>query len=825
MHSKLIKDFFKEIYVNRKRFISIVLIVMLGVGFFSGIKATTPSMKYTAHKYFEDSNFMDFTLKSTLGFTDSSIDILKNNIEEIENIYPISSKDMIINLNNSDKVIKVFSIDDNVNKLNLVEGEFPTNSNEILVDSKLSIELGSVINTGNDDFLKSSSLTVVGKVESPPYISVERGNSNIGDGKITGFIYVSKDLINSEVYTDLYITLKNPEELLTYSDDYSDYISSIKSKLEDLSKELNDDRYNAVVDAYVSNQVGGQGRPSLQSSAISSIVEYPTTYIFTRADNIGYSEYKDNSEKIDAIGKVFPIIFFVVSALVCLTSMTRMVEEQRLQIGTLKALGYSNFSIAMKYIAYAILATIIGSILGVIIGVNVIPRIIANAYSIMYNLPKVSLSFSLDIPITAGLASLGCTLVATIYSCVSEMRHTPSVLMRPKSPKKGKRIFLEKIKFIWNHLNFSKKVTCRNIFRYKKKFYMTIIGIAGCTALVVTGFGIKDSVTALVPKQFDNIYKFNLQIGIKENQTLDTVSAILEENNVNYSNVKLNSADVTANGNSVDAYILVAKDSNTVENVINLQSRTTKEALHLNSNSVIITEKLSELLNVSVGDKIQVPLGDKRFEVEISAIAENYVYHYVYMDSTLYEELTGNPYECNMIFANAKMNETEQNELSTKLLEENSVSSVVQLDNSRYSLDKTFDSLNAIVWVLIISAAALAFVVLYNLSNTNISERIREIATIKVLGFYDKEVSSYIYRESTILTAIGIVLGLVIGYFLEGYVIKTCEVDLIMFGNDIKLISYIYAIAITILCTIIVNIFIHFSLKKVNMIESLKSVE
>lgn len=479
----------------------------------------------------------------------------------------------------------------------------------------------------------------------------------------------------------------------------------------------------------------------------------------------------------------------------------------------------------MKYIAYAILATIIGSIIGVIIGVNVIPRIIANAYAIMYNLPKVSLSFSLGIPITAWLVSLGCTLVATIYSCISEMKHTPSVLMRPKSPKKGKRIFLEKIKFIWNHLNFSKKVTCRNIFRYKKKFYMTIIGIAGCTALVVTGFGVKDSVTALIPKQFDDIYKFNIQIGIKDGSNIENVNNILKENNVSYSNVKLNSADISANNATVDSYILVAKDSNTIENVINLKNRTTKETLHLNDNSIIITEKLSKLLNVSVGDKIQVPLGDKNFEVEISAIAENYVYHYVYMDSTLYEKLTGLPYECNMIFANAEMDEAAQNELSSNLLQDTSVSAVIQLDNSRNSLDKTFDSLNTIVWVLIISAAILAFVVLYNLSNTNISERIREIATIKVLGFYDKEVSSYIYRESTILTAIGIILGLVVGYFLEGYVIKTCEVDLIMFSADIKPISYVYAVAITVLCTIIVNIFIHFSLKKVDMIESLKSVE
>lgn len=319
MRSKLIKDFFKEIYVNRKRFISIILIVMLGVGFFSGIKATTPSMKYTAHKYFEDVVFMDFTMKSTLGFTDSSIDILKNNVEDIENIYPAYSKDMIINLNNSDKVIKVFSINDNVNKLNLVEGKMPTNLDEILVDAKLSIDLGAIVNIENDNFLKSTSLKVVGKVESPLYISVERGNSNIGDGKISGFIYVSEDLINSDVYTDLYITLKNPENFLTYSKEYSDYISSVNSKLENLLDELNEDRYN----------------DSINGSMWASI---PTTYIFTRADNIGYSEYKDNSEKIDAIGKVFPIIFFVVSALVCLTSMTRMVEEQRLQIGTLKAL-------------------------------------------------------------------------------------------------------------------------------------------------------------------------------------------------------------------------------------------------------------------------------------------------------------------------------------------------------------------------------------------------------------------------------------------------------------------------------------------------------
>lgn len=331
MHSTLIKDFFKEIFVNRKRFISIVLIVMLGVGFFSGIKATTPSMKYTANNYFDDANSMDFTLNSTLGFTSSSINLLKNNIEEIENIYPAYSKDVIVNSNNAESVFKVYSINNDVNKLELTEGSFPTNSNEVLVDSKLDIKLGEMIELKNTDFLSTNLLKVVGKVNSPLFISIERGNSMIGNGKISGFMYISEDIINSEVYTDLYITVKNPENFLTYSKEYSDYIASIKSKLEDLLKDLNDDRYNEVVNSYSFEQTG-------RHKADPYKIEYPTTYIFTRADNIGYSEYKDNSEKIDAIGKVFPIIFFVVSALVCLTSMTRMVEEQRLQIGCLKAL-------------------------------------------------------------------------------------------------------------------------------------------------------------------------------------------------------------------------------------------------------------------------------------------------------------------------------------------------------------------------------------------------------------------------------------------------------------------------------------------------------
>ncbi len=816
MNSSLVKDFFKEIHVNRKRFISIVLIVILGVGFFSGIKATTPSMKYTASKYFEESNFMDFTLVSTLGFTDSSIDIIKNNIDEVENIYPSYSKDIIVNLNNSEHVIKAYAISNDVNKLTILEGDFPNNPNEILVDDKLPLNIGDFIYINNDNFLTQSTLKVVGKIHSPLYISIDRGTSQIGNGKISGYIYIQPEIIKSNVYTELYITLKNPDKFLTYSNSYSDYINSVKTKLENISKQINDDRYNSTVALY-------QSLPN--SNLYISQLQHPTLYTFSRDNNIGYSEYKSNAEKIDAISKVFPIIFFIVSALVCLTSMTRMIEEQRLQIGTLKALGYSNFSIAIKYILYATLATIIGSIIGAFIGINIIPRIIANAYSIMYNIPKVSLQFNPYIPITAGLISLLCTLIATLYSCTSEMLQYPASLMRPKAPKLGKRIFLEKIKFIWKRLNFTQKVTCRNIFRYKKKFYMTIIGIAGCTALVVTGFGIKDSVTALVPKQFDGIYKFNFQIGLRENGNLGSVNAILDKNNISYSNVKLNSTNISANNISVDSYVLVTKNSTTLENIINLQNRITKEALHLSDDSVIITEKLSTLLNVNVGDTIQIPINGFSVEAKIGAIAENYVYHYVYMNSKLYENLTNIPYTYNMIFANAQISETAQNELAQELLQNASVSAVVQLDNSRYSLDKTFDSLNSIVWVLIISAAALAFVVLYNLSTTNISERIREIATIKVLGFYDKEVSAYIYRESTILTTIGIALGLIFGYFLEGYIIKTCEVDLIMFSTDIKFISYIYAVVITAICAVIVNIFIHFSLKKVDMIESLKSIE
>ncbi len=511
--------------------------------------------------------------------------------------------------------------------------------------------------------------------------------------------------------------------------------------------------------------------------------------------------------------------------------MTRMVEEQRLQIGTMKSLGYADKNIMSKYIIYALLATIIGCIIGIIIGVNLLPRIIANAYATLYTVPKVEIPFNMTIPLVSSLLAIGVILFATVYACKHELSGMPATLMRPKAPKKGKRILLEKIPFIWDKLNFIQKVTARNIFRYKKKFYMTIIGIAGCTALVVTGFGIKDSVSALIPKQFGKVFKYNTQLIIEENITTRELNKIKEDINSfdfikDFGRVKTTGNKIKANGVEKDCYLVVPEENDVLQKQIIFRDRVTQKDIKLEGDYVIISEKLAKLLKVKVGDKVSFEFNKNKFkDVTVTAITENYVGHYIYMSKDLYEKNYGKDLKYNMMFIDADLNDQREEDFSVKILKNDKVLTLNYLSKMRVDLEKTFSSLNKIVTILIVAASLLALVVLYNLSNINISERVRELATIKVLGFYDKEVLDYVHRESKYLTIIGIILGLIGGFFLEAFIIKTVEVDITLFMPDIRPISYVYAVIVTLVSTLIVNIFVYFALKKIDMIESLKSVE
>ena len=563
-------------------------------------------------------------------------------------------------------------------------------------------------------------------------------------------------------------------------------------------------------------------------------IEKPEWYILTRNENQGYVEYLQDSDRIANIGKVFPIVFFVVAALISLTSMTRMVEEQRGQIGTLKALGYNKVQIAEKYIIYALLATVLGSIAGICVGFNLIPGLILDIYGMMYTIPNNVIEFNTYYAVTGLLAALICTVGATIYTCTKELLGTPAKLMRPKAPKPGKRVFLERITFIWSKLKFTQKVTVRNIFRYKKRFLMTIIGVMGCTSLIVAGFALRDSVTSMIPSQYGEIFKYGMQVSIKDDITreqIDKEAEKLLENEKITDVLKVNMQALTIEepSNNQDIQLVVPEDVNKIQEFIELKNRkNNQETYKLNDTEVIITEKLANLLDINKGDTISIKNSDDKIvQVTVGAITENYLLHYVYMSPKLYYNLYGENARYNMFLGKIdNLTTQEETELAKEILQnKDSVSGVTILSSTKDIFKEIMDNMDLVVWILIIAAGLLAFTVLYNLSNVNISERIRELATIKVLGFYDKEVYKYVTRETIILTLIGMLLGVAMGYFLSMFIIKTCELDMFMFDVRMNLSTYLYGIGITFIFATIVNIATYFALKKIDMIESLKSVE
>ncbi len=1066
MKKALLKDSLKEIRNTYKRFISILLMAFLGVGFFAGIRATAPDMVDTIDKYFDEKNVYDIKLLSTLGLTKEDITALKQ-IDGIEEVYGEYSEDILLNFEEEELVTKVLSLDE-VNQVSLVEGRMPQNSKECLVEKSFCTQTGKTlgdtltIEETQNSMIKEKEVTIVGTMNSPLYTSRERDTSKLGSGRVSYNIYLPKESFDSDVYTEIYLTLEKAKEYQTDSAEYKEVVEQVKEKLEGLKEERQEARYqeikteaeeelnkvkteleeekqkaqkeiqekeneitqgekslqkaqntlntnqkqakeqftlaqtqiqeakneiqsqekdlpnlenkaqqeitklnqqkqelqskntllnqniksieakceeikkalqnttltveqkvaletqktqlegtlltlqqqgneivsgittieNAILKIQTELQTGKetieQAKKQVQSqeqefqktkqttnsqlqkaqeqinrsksqleegkTALASAkkeyeeqmeqaekeikeaeeeiqkIEKPTWYILDRNANTGYNSFIQDTQSVENLGKVFPIVFFVIATLISLTSMTRMVEEQRVQIGTMKALGYNKVQIAGKYLLYASLACIIGGSIGMLVGFILLPKIIWMMYSMMYVMPDISIHFNWHYAMLGlGLASI-CIIGATLYTALSALNQTPSELMRPKAPKPGKRVLLEKIPFIWKHLSFTRKVTVRNIFRYKKRFLMTIIGIAGCTALILAGFGIKDAISAILPNQYEKVYQYQMQISLKSditNTELENLITTLQEKQgiKKVVQTQMTSGTLMNQNKEEDVQIIIPQEEN-LQEVIHLADSKTKETVNLQDNKIAITEKVAELLNVQKGDTIILKDADeKQHEVQISDVVENYIYHYVYMPKELYEALY-EPYSTNVLLVEHTLNNTQAEDAFAKeLLEKEEVSAISLNSSIQNMMNDMMSSLNYVVIVLIVSAGLLAFVVLYNLSNVNISERIRELATIKVLGFYDKEVYQYITRETVILTAIGIVLGLIGGYFLNYFIMGTCEINVLRFSRQIRPLSYLYAVMITIIFTTIVNIVTYFSLKKIDMIESLKSIE
>lgn len=835
MNALTLKNLLREIKRTFTKFLSIFAICALGVAFFAGIRATSPDMKEAGDRLYNTYNLSDISVISTSGLTADNI----RDLESIEGIRAVRASlfvdAMARGTGEKEKNLRLYSMpiklksehvplidlipdygidtspEYEMNGVEIVSGRMPLNDTETALDYTLE---GSLVKQLGDEITLTTSggtvtLRVVGFIRSPMYISMfERGTSSIGNGTSDGFAYASGNAISSlgtklpvmsllnTYYTRADIVISGKEGLSAYSDEYEALVNEVTDRIED----------------YASTQSG-------------------TWYIQDRSGNPGYSDYSENTDRIAAVGDVFPLIFFIVAALVCLTTMTRMVEEQRIEMGTMKALGYGGWQIAMKYAVYAMSACISGGVVGAIIGFKLFPYVIMKGYSIMYYLGKLETPYRADIAFMAIAAMAVCTAAATFSACYASLKEVPATLMRPKAPKAGRRVLLERIPFIWKKLSFTSKVTVRNLFRYKKRFFMSVIGIAGSGALLVTAFGLNDSIFGIIEKQFGDIWQMDVQAYVYEAMPLADMQELLGKNPANddFDSVMfcLDSQMECKNGGRSQSgvHLLGVESAGSMAGRVSLHNGGTP--VTLDDSGVVVTAKLAETLSIKAGDEINMRTGGEDHLMRVIGVADNYVYHYVYITAAYYETVFGKAMLYNGFMGNLKDGLTDEtmDAMSTQLLSDSRMYTVRTIESIYASVWDSLSILNYVVLVLILGSGMLTFVVMLNLTNINIGERMRELATLRVLGFYDKEMYAYIFRENNALSVIGAFVGLVFGKIMHLFVIRTCEVDMVMFVRSAKPLSYVYAFALTIAFSLIVNLLMRPKVRAIDMVESLKSAE
>ena len=848
------KDFYMEIRKSFGRFLSIFFIVAIGTAFFSGIRAAEPDMRLSGDAYFDKSKLMDLQVVSTMGLTADDLQAIRE-VKGVEQAQPVYSMDALCDVDGSQKVVHIFSSQDGINELKVEKGRMPEKADECVADADFLASSGYQIgdkitflkdeDTEVTEELTQSTFQIVGSVSSPEYISFSRGSSMIGNGSVSGFISVLPESFQMDAYTEISIQVKGAKEETAFTKEYDNLVDETKKKVEAIQSEREDirreelmqqmDQKQAELLAEVPPEAMEIAAPQLQQQIEQqkTSLEQGKWYVNDREDLTEYSGYGENADRMRAIGRVFPVLFFLVAALISLTSMTRMVEKQRTQIGTLKALGYSGRSIAGKYLGYAFWATVGGCVSGVLVGEKILPYIIVTAYGIMYpHMNTAVIPYNLYYGVSASLTAPLCTMGATLFSCYKELREQAAELMRPPAPKKGKRVFLEKIPSLWSQFNFIWKATIRNLLRYKKRFFMTVFGIGGCMALLLVGFGLRDSIVDIAKRQYHELQLYDANI------ILNTSASKQEQNNVEQELYWNDQVDKTAVGylgqmkvkhgnEEQEVYLNVPEDLQDFQEMVVFRDRRSYTQYDLETEGVILTEKTAKLLEVKEGDTITLcQTGKEDVKVKVGKICENYIGHYLYMSPEIYQSLYGEEPQYNSVYFQMKKGYEDQLEiLGEDILKGEGALNISYTDSIEDQLDDMLGSLDIVMAVLAISAGLLAFVVLYNLNSINITERRRELATLKVLGFYDNEVSAYVYRENMILTVIGGVAGIILGSILHRFVIVTVEVDSAMFGRSIEMSSYGYSFLITLAFSVFVNLVMYFKLKKIDMVESLKSVE
>lgn len=898
MASAFNKEVFRSIKGSLARFVAIALIVALGAGFYAGLRMTSPDMKLAADIFYDATELYDIRILSTLGITDEDIEAL-DALDEVESVMPAYQTDVVTLINGEQYTVRIHSLDseaaaasdtgDGVHALSdddsylnrpiLVEGGWPTKPGECVLSAyrvmDTPVQVGDTVEIIEglqevDDVLKTETYTVSGLVNSAYYSSpANLGYTSLGSGYQQQYMYVpTDDFVEDLPYTEAFVTVKGAAEETAASDSYAQIVSSAQEAIETLSVSREEARYTQVkeeaqeeydkasaeleagkaeyeenLSAYGISNAEAEEEFAQAEAELADVREeidsiaYPTWYVMDRTKNIGAESFQSDAGRINRISQVFPFLFFLVAALVALTTMTRMVDEERMLIGTYKALGYGKARIASKYLIYAVLASGLGSVVGIMALSQVLPTVIFRAYAIVYSIPEGPTP--IDVPLAALSAAIGVgvTLIATAGAAAATLREKPASLMLPRAPKPGKRILLERITPLWKRVSFSWKVTLRNIFRYKRRFFMTVIGIAGCTALLLTGLGLSDAINDIISKQFYDIYGYNAVISVDDDispENQDKVDDIIESGPV-YGSTSVHESSLTTSderGKEYSARFIVPRNIDDFSNFIDIRERKTQMPLPLSDDSLIICEKLANELNVAVGDTLSFSEIDEMgnaigatYDFTVGGICENYVGIYVYASSAYYEKVTGEDILFATTLADVSTDSAERKELSNSLLAIDGVKTVGYNDEAIESYRSALKSVDSIVVVLVVAAAVLAFVVLYNLTNINITERQREIATLKVLGFVPREVDAYIFRETILLTVIGALVGLVLGIFMENYVVITTEVDEVMFGREIHALSFVIAFLVTLIFSLFIAFAMRRKLTAINMVESLKSVE
>ncbi|MEQ2659273.1 FtsX-like permease family protein [Roseburia amylophila] len=1060
------RNIFREIKKSFGRYFAILAIIALGVAFFSGLKITQSVMVHSADVYLKDLQFYDYRLVSTLGFTEENVEALaeKEDVRAAEGA--ISAEVLYKDAGENERVIKMHSITEKVNKLKLVAGEMPQSADECVVDSVLFSEdaIGSKLvlseNNTTDDLDKFAykEYTITGLVQSPCYIQFERGNTSIGNGRISGFAYILKDGFAVDYDTEIYI--KFDEDYDIYSDEYDSYMDAKEADWEAYTKEQADIRYEKIVkdaqdeldekkeeleekraeaeaelesakqqltdgeteisdgknqiasaktelsakaselqsgkDALsskaaelesASQQISGQEsalaakkaeyeqglnaylaakqqvtdqRNSLEaakaqlmentpgyeemlaqieagltevagaeaelnaknaeleaaagqlSSAESQLaaakqqiedgknalaaaeaeltdgenqlaaakeqieekedqleaaeteladgllqyqekqsefdeqmqdaddqiadaqskideIEKPETYVLDRNTNVGYVCLKNDSGVVKGIANVFPVFFFLVAALICMTTMNRMVEEQRTQIGVLKALGFSEGKIMGKYLFYSGSAAISGTLIGYVLGIHFFPLVIITAYGIVYKMGGIYYVSDLPLVLVSLTVAVLCSVGTTWLSCHKELKEVAADLMRPKAPKAGKRVFLEHVPFIWKRLKFLQKVSVRNIVRYKKRFFMMVIGISGCTALLVMGFGVRDSVVAVADQQYEEIQLYDIGVTLKDGKMpgeadLKSLDSVLEKENAAGMYAMEKTIDLVTDKGTKSIHMVAVENPDEVGDFISLHTKKQEPIAYPKEGEAVLSKKVAETYAVKKGDTILLRDSDNNeMHLKVTGICENHIYNYVYIAPESYEKQIGD-----VVFKNVYVrlpDASDIHEVSAALMKADGVTAVTVNSDMLSRISQMMSCMNYIVIIIIICAGALAFIVLYNLNNINITERVREIATIKVLGFYPKETASYVFRENMVLTAIGCGLGLILGKWFHRFVMGEIQIDMVSFNVQINAVSYLFSVLLTMGFAWIVNCMMTGKLERINMAESLKSID